>query len=105
MEELIKEQWKAALAKESDAVLLDVRTPEEWAEGIQEGAQLLNILDAPSFMKGAEKLDASKPHYIYCRSGARSAQACQFLSQKGFTTYNLIGGMLEWDGPITTPEL
>ena len=40
-------------------------------------------------------------YFVYCRSGARSAQACQLMSQLGFTsTYNLLGGILEWEGEV-----
>jgi rhodanese-related sulfurtransferase len=50
-------------------------------------------------MEEIQSMDASKHYYVYCRSGARSAQACQLMGQMGMdTTYNLLGGFMEWDG-------
>jgi rhodanese-related sulfurtransferase len=44
-------------------------------------------------------LDPSKNYYVYCRSGARSAQACQLMNQMGISSaYNLLGGYMEWEG-------
>ena len=53
-------------------------------------------------MAGLEGLDPSKAYFVYCRSGARSARACQIMGQMGFaTTFNLLGGILEWEGPTS----
>jgi len=50
-------------------------------------------------MKEIQSMDAYKNYYVYCRSGARSAQACKIMGQIGIpTTYNLLGGFMEWDG-------
>jgi len=50
-------------------------------------------------------LDKTKKYYVYCRSGGRSGQACNIMQQMGFgNTYNLIGGIMEWEGPIVMPE-
>jgi len=44
---------------------------------------------------------ASSLGFVYCRSGARSAQACQIFKQQGIADcYNLLGGILEWEGEI-----
>jgi rhodanese-related sulfurtransferase len=52
-------------------------------------------------MDGIEALDKSQTYFVYCRSGARSAQACQIFKQKGIVDcYNLLGGILEWEGEI-----
>jgi len=46
-------------------------------------------------------LDKQKSYYIYCKSGSRSSQACALMNQMGFEkTYNLLGGITEWEGPI-----
>ena len=45
-------------------------------------------------------LDKKNSYFLYCRSGNRSAQACMYMHDKGFITYNLMGGMLAWDGDI-----
>ncbi len=79
------------------AQLLDVRTPEEWNEGIIEGATLANIYDADFDAKLA-KLDKSKPVAVYCKSGGRSGQAMAKMSELGFReVYNLDGGIGAWN--------
>lgn len=101
MKNLSKEEWKKAIAEDTNAVILDVRTPAECEEGIQPNAIQLNFLDGGAFMSGIEKLDPSKNYYVYCRSGGRSSAACGAMDGKGFsTTYNLLGGMMSWDGEI-----
>ena len=52
-------------------------------------------------MDEAQKLDKDKAYFIYCRSGARSAQACQVLDHLGVVaTFNLKGGILAWTGEV-----
>ena len=86
-------------AKHMDgAQLLDVRTPEEWSEGIIEGATLANIYDADFDAKLA-KLDKTKPVAVYCKSGGRSGEAMAKMQKMGFKeVYNLKGGIGAWNG-------
>ena len=99
MKNVTQEQWTKLIESDDHYTILDVRTPKECAEGIQQDAHNLNFLDTVAFMDGLEKLDKTKTHYVYCRSGGRSAQACIIMEQVGFKkTYNLLGGMLEWKG-------
>jgi rhodanese-related sulfurtransferase len=100
MKNLNKEEWGKALTTNPNYVLLDVRSPQECQVGMQENASQLNFLDQAVFMAGIESLDKSKDYFVYCRSGARSSNACAVLNQKGFNTYNLLGGMLDWDGKV-----
>ncbi|WP_339610450.1 rhodanese-like domain-containing protein [uncultured Planktosalinus sp.] len=101
MQEISSNEWKQKTEKDSDGIILDVRTDEEVEEGIIPGAKQINISDPASFMENANKLDKSKNYYIYCRSGGRSAQACAVLESMGIeNTYNLLGGISEWDGPV-----
>ena len=98
MLDIKKEDWKKRLAQDSNAVVLDVRTPEEWAEGVMPNSLKIDIY-SPDFMAKVEELDKSKSYYIYCRSGGRSAQACMHMMDLGFKKiYNLEGGMLAWTG-------
>lgn len=76
--------------------LLDVRTPEEFAEGHIEDATNLNVYDKNFIEEAMKSLDSSKPVAVYCRSGKRSADAAQKLSEKGFKVINLKGGILAW---------
>lgn len=103
MKELSQDQWKTQLNKTRDAQILDVRTTEEFEEGYVPNAKLIDIKQPQQFMDEVNKLDKSKSYFIYCRSGARSAQACQIMDQLGFEkTYNLLGGFMKWEGEKNT---
>jgi len=104
MKNLTQAEWSSSIA-ENNTVILDVRTPNEWAEGIIKNAILINILEPQSFMGEIEKLDKSKNYYVYCRSGARSRQACQVMNSIGINeANNLSGGILEWTGKTVPPN-
>ncbi|GAC1599074.1 MAG: hypothetical protein NVS3B25_25630 [Hymenobacter sp.] len=82
------------------AVLLDVRRADEFAQGYLPGALNLDVT-APDFARRAAALDPDQPTYVYCRSGARSAKAAEQLAQAGFgQVHNLLGGVLDWPGPL-----
>jgi len=102
MADLTQSQWIEQLAQDDNAVILDVRTPDEISEGYIPNAEHLDIMNPGTFMEGAQKMDASKNYYVYCRSGGRSAQACAILNSIGFqNTENLMGGFSEWQGEVT----
>ena len=86
---------KNALDEQKEIILLDVRTPEEYAQGhIQKSVLMpLNTLH-----KNVTSLtDKSKQLYVYCRSGSRSVQAVRILQQLGYTNVtNMKGGILSW---------
>ena len=93
----IKAEEFDKLSKESNAVILDVRTPEEEVEGFIEGAKNINIM-GPSFADEIKGLDREKMYLVYCRSGNRSGTACGFMSSNGFENlYNLEGGIQAWN--------
>lgn len=101
MKNISKEEWKELVENTENKVILDVRTPQECAEGIQPNAVQLDFLSPSEFLSGAQELDKSKTYFVYCRSGNRSGQACQALANYGISdTYNLVGGMMSWDGEI-----
>ncbi|TXK73617.1 rhodanese-like domain-containing protein [Mesonia sp. HuA40] len=101
MENLDQETWRNQLANDKNAVLLDVRTPEEFEEGFIPGAILANIQEPQEFMNSTQELDKSKNFYVYCKSGGRSTQACQIMDQLGFSsTFNLEGGFSIWEGEV-----
>ena len=81
----------------SDIVLLDVRTPKEYAMGSIEGS--INIdYKSDGFVKAIEQLDANKSYVLYCRSGRRSVGACEVMVEKGFNSLtNIEGGYLEYE--------
>ena len=101
MEDLTQEEWTEQLAKDENAVILDVRTDAEVADGIIAGAKHMDIYKGQEFISEIEALDKSKNYYVYCRSGNRSGQACAIMDQLGFkNAYNLEGGMLDWTGDV-----
>lgn len=79
-----------------NAVILDVRTPEEFAGGHLENAININWNEelAETQLKA---LDPSKSYFVYCLSGGRSASAAHFLRENGFNNvYELSGGIMKW---------
>ena len=89
-------EFKDLIADRADAILLDVRTPDEVAQGVIRNAANIDFYDG-SFIAALDKLDKSKPVLIYCRSGRRSGVAMSKMSELGFTEiYNLQGGIIEW---------
>ena len=84
------------LSQLDNVQLVDVRTPEEYAEGHIEGFQNINFL-SETFQEDIEKLDKNKPVIVYCKSGGRSAKSAQLLKEKGFVKiYDLEGGIEQW---------
>ena len=101
MEDLTQEEWVSQLEKDSNAVVLDVRTDAEVADGIIANAIHIDIYKGQEFVSEIEALDKNKNYYVYCRSGNRSGQACNIMEQLGFdNAYNLEGGILEWEGNL-----
>lgn len=76
---------------ESYAAVIDVRTPEEWAEGHLAGAVRMGIADA-DFQAQLATLDPAADYYIYCRSGNRAGQAIDIMRDLGFTGELVNGG-------------
>jgi phage shock protein E len=64
-------------------VVLDVRTPEEVAEGAIPGAVNYNF-NGPDFKEHLSALDRSKPYFVYCRSGKRSGKTIEMMKTMGF---------------------
>ncbi len=83
----------------SDSVqLLDVRTPEEYAQGHIDGAINIDVR-ADDFQQRAEKeLKKDETVLVYCRSGRRSMHAAEILTNLGYRTVNLEGGIIDWEG-------
>jgi len=102
---LTQEDWANKLQEDDNAVILDVRTEDECLDGMIPGAINIDIYKGQGFIYKVEELDRSKNYYVYCKAGGRSAQACSIMNQMGFeTTYNLMGGFSEWEGPSDIPE-
>ena len=78
-----------------DAVVIDVREPNEWAAGHAPGAVHIPLGDLPMRLDDLPDTD-SGPVAVVCRSGGRSGQAVAWLAQQGFDVVNLEGGMKAW---------
>ena len=78
-----------SLPRDGSVTLLDVRTPAEVARGKIDGFVHIPL---DSLRENIDKLDKSKPVYVYCHSGLRSYIACRILMGHGFDAYNLSGG-------------
>lgn len=82
--------------KADSVQLLDVRTPQEYADGHIDGAININV-QSKDFQKLAEKeLSKDSTILVYCRSGRRSLEAAKILTNLGYRVINLKGGIIEW---------
>jgi thioredoxin len=93
------------LKEDKNVFVLDVRTPEEFAEGYIENAVNINVNSA-EFKDEIAKLDKNKSYLVYCLSGKRSASAASYMRSNGFKeVINLEGGILAWQSnnlPVVT---
>lgn len=87
-------EFKKALAEKPGAQLIDVRTPEEFAEGHLPGAKLIPV----QVIQGRlSEIDPGKPVLLYCRSGNRSGTALSLLKGAGYKDVeHLAGGIKAW---------
>ena len=83
-------------------VVLDVRTPEEYAAGHIVNARLLPLDTIDAETAAAVAPDKDEPVLVYCRSGVRSAEAARLLSQLGYRQVYDFGGIIDW--PYDTVE-
>lgn len=80
----------------SDAVLVDVRTPEEYAEGHLNNSNNIDWYDS-DFSEKIQLLSKDQKIYVYCKKGGRSAKAAQLMDSLGYTkVVDLTGGYDAW---------
>jgi len=91
--------------KQPGTIVLDVRTPAEYASGHLAQAKNIDI-EASSFTNQIAALDKNATYAVYCHSGNRSGTALEQMTAAGFThVYDLAGGIDAWQsmgGPLTT---
>lgn len=81
----------------ADFVILDIRTPKEFAKGHIAGAVMLDYYN-PGFQKGLQQLDKTKRYLIYCRTGNRTGRTLKIIDQMGFKSiYHLKDGIVDWN--------
>ena len=80
-----------------DALVFDVRTTEEFNLGHIKGSINIDFYDEKLFVNFFQKINKTKPIYIYCRSGNRSKKSSEILKEIGFVkVYDLLGGYKNW---------
>lgn len=77
-----------------ETVVLDVRTPEEFASGHLAGAELLDF-SGGEFATALPSLDPEAEYVVYCRSGNRSGQAVALMEQAGFAYVTNLGSLAQ----------
>ena len=101
-QQLIKEG-----AGKAEFVILDVRTPGEFAEGHIRGAVNLDV-QSPDFEKGLRALNRTRGYLVYCRTGNRSRRATMAMEDLGFrSTFHMTEGIVKWkqqNPPLVRPS-
>lgn len=94
IEEIDVAELKSRLASDETIRLIDVRSQQEWDQGIIQNGEFMPMETVPARL---DEFDNDVTNLIYCRSGVRSAQVCHFLAeQAGIQAINLRGGILAW---------
>lgn len=97
MKEITAKELKALMDSGDDFQLVDVREQKEF-DFSNIGGELIPLNTVPDNL---DKISKDKKVVVHCRSGARSANAIQYLEQHGFTDlYNLKGGILAWSDDV-----
>ena len=87
---------KEVLKKNKSIVILDVRTPEEFAAGHLKGAKNIDIKQPDAYSK-LDKLNTKTTYLVYCRTNHRSGMAVEYMMQKGFkNVYQMMDGFPGW---------
>jgi len=94
--QLSSPEIKEVLKKNKAIVVIDVRTPEEFAEGHLKGAQNIDIRQQDAYSK-LDKLNPKTTYLVYCRTNHRSGMAVDHMMQKGFkNVYQMMDGFPGW---------
>lgn len=97
------EEAAELMESESDYMILDVRTQEEYDEGHIPGAVLVEN-ESIGTEEIPELPDKNQKIFVYCRSGNRSRQAAEKLVKLGYTDIVEIGGIRDWKGEVESKE-
>ena len=91
------------MAQETDYIILDVRRPDEFAEG-----HIPNAINVANEIIGTSEIpelpDKEQLIMVYCRSGRRSKEASGKLVKLGYTNIVEFGGILDWTGEVVTRQ-
>jgi len=96
IKKLDPQNFEKKLKESKEPILVDVRTPNEYAQGHLANAVLIDIY-SDDFKSRVAKLDKSKPVFVYCKAGSRSHSAVGIFQDLGFKEiYDLSGGINAW---------
>ncbi|WP_110930347.1 rhodanese-like domain-containing protein [Paenibacillus bouchesdurhonensis] len=95
--EITPQMLSERLKKGEQVKMLDVREPDEWAEGHVRGAKHIPL---GQVLERLNELNADEELIVICRSGNRSGLACELLQEKGFNVVNMTGGLLAWEDEL-----
>jgi rhodanese-related sulfurtransferase len=99
MIELEQKDWYFKFLSSKNSLIIDVRTEHEFMDKHINGSLLIDINQPSEFINEINNLDKNKNYFVYCKSGARSSNACKIMNELGIVnTYNLIGGIDNWEG-------
>lgn len=95
MKSISTDELQEKLAAGEQVQLIDVREDDEVAAGMVPGAKHIALGTLPERLS---EVDSSQAVHVICRSGKRSAKACEILESDGIEAINVDGGMLDWKG-------
>ncbi|WP_226037599.1 rhodanese-like domain-containing protein [Aquibacillus saliphilus] len=101
MKEITAKELAEKLKMNKNLSIIDVREDDEVALGKIPGAKHIPLGEIPERLN---EIDKNKHHYMVCRSGGRSGNACAFLSNQGYDVSNMQGGMLDWEDKVEKYE-
>ncbi|MFS0671637.1 rhodanese-like domain-containing protein [Ornithinibacillus sp. 179-J 7C1 HS] len=97
MKEITAMELEQKLTAGEKVNIIDVREDVEVAMGKIPGAKHIPLGQIPERL---DELDKDEHYYMVCRSGGRSGNACEYLTQNGYNVTNMVGGMLDWEGEM-----
>lgn len=90
-------EFSKKIKEDKNVVILDVRTPKEYAQEHLPNAILENMQE-DSFNKNIAKMDKNKTYLLYCKVGGRSSKALDIMKKAGFKqVFHLGGGIVDWE--------
>lgn len=105
VQQLKPQQYAQLMSEKSNAILLDVRTPQEVADGVIDCEEVHYDFYDSDFKDRIKNLDRETPVFVYCAVGGRSGQAMDLMQREGFSEiYNLDGGIRAWIANGLTTE-
>ncbi|MEM1327375.1 MAG: rhodanese-like domain-containing protein [Bacteroidota bacterium] len=103
IQKLPPQQFATQLQQHPNAVILDVRTPTEFADGYIDGAININVLEDDFASNVNAQIQLNQTIFVYCKAGGRSARAANVLQEMGYAKiYDLYGGYTDWRKAATT---